>query len=218
MAWLVVAMARAEDPKTAMTKLGKIVLQDDFTVSTDAGWRKAKGKFDIEGGFLRVAEVKSDMHAAAMRFTPATPLERAVFQYSFKLDGAKQTSLSLNSSQGHLSRVVISPTTLSVRKDSSDKNKTDKAAVLDTVKVDLKPAEWHTIVVELSGPEMLATLDGKTTAYGKLDGIDRPKANFGLTVSGESVGFKGLRVWAAEPNPTWEQTRQQLLDSRSKNK
>src|SRR5207302_1586359 len=95
-AWLVVSLAWAEDPKTTMTKLGKLVLQDDFTASTDAGWKKAKGKWEIESGFLRAAELKSDMHGAAMRLTPATPLERAVFQYSLKFDGAKQTSLSLN--------------------------------------------------------------------------------------------------------------------------
>lgn len=71
-------------------------------------------------------------------------------------------------------------------------------------------------MVEVYGKEIVASVDGKTVGYGKHNGIDRPKGNFGLTVAGEKMSFKNLRVWEAQPNPAWETTRQRLLDARSK--
>ena len=213
--WCCVALAQANDPKTIMTQRGKLLLQDDFSSSIDKDWKKAKGKFEVTGGSLRVAELKEDMHGAVMRYK--LPVGASlVFQYDFKLDGAKSTTLSLNATKGHLCRVSITPTSFNLRKDSTDKNVTDKAAVLDQRKFESKTGTWHTLVAELQGKEMLATIDGENLIYGKHDKIDQLKANFGLTVAGESVSFKNLRVWEGQPNPTWETERQKVIDSRKK--
>ena len=215
--WCCVAFAQADDPKTIMTQRGKLVFQDDFTSSVDKAWKKSKGKIEVTGGSLRVAELKEDMHGAAMRYKLPVGTN-LVFQYDFKFDGAKSTTLSLNATKGHLSRVSVTPTSFSVRKDSTDKNVTDKAMQLDQRKIALKTGIWHTLVAELQGKEMLATIDGENLIYGKHDKIDQLKANFGLTVAGESVSFKNLRVWEAQPNPSWETERQKIIDLRSAGK
>ena len=156
------------------------------------------------------------MHGAVMR--RSVEMKDAVIAYSFKLDGTKTTSLSLNGAKGHISRVRITPTGVSVQKDDQDgKDGPDKAAVLDTVTTDVKAGEWHTLVVELRGPDILATLDGTHTAFGTHDAVGAPKTNLGLTVAGESASFKSLKVYEAkETLKDWDATRAKLLAGRKK--
>lgn len=203
----------APTPPTLMTEPGKLLFRDDLNTEPGKAWRVAKGKWEVHDGALKAAELPADKHGAVMRH--AMPFENVVFQFSFKLDGGKGTSLSINSPAGHACRVLINPTGFVVRKDSSDKNVTDKAAVLGQEKVAIKPGEWHTMVVELHGKAMLATLDGKVTAFGEHDGLKGQKSNFGLTVAGDSVSFKGLRVWEATAGKNWEANRAKLLEAKN---
>lgn len=202
----------APEPKTLLTQRGELLFRDDLAQPFGQGWRAAKGKWEVVAGAMRGAELKADMHAAAAR--RAVPFHNVVIQYSFRLDGARQTTLSINKDKGHLCRVLVTPTGFTVRKDDSDKAGPDQAVVLETRTVPVKPGEWHTLVVELYGKTMLASLDGKEVAFGGHAALDVPKANFGLTVSGESVSFKDLRVWQALPNPEWEATRARLQEVR----
>src|SRR5262249_32301754 len=142
----------------------------------------------------------------------AMPFHNVVIQYSFKLEGARQTTLSINATKGHLCRVLINSNGFRVQRD--DPNKTGKQVVLEARTTPIKPGEWHTVVVEILGKEMLASIDGKEVAFGAHPDIDATKANFGLTVAGESVSFKKLRVWEARPNKDWEATKAKLLQSR----
>ncbi len=199
---------------TVMTVRGKLLHGEDFNKEFAKEWKVAKGKWEIADGALQGSEVKEDMHAAAFRHAVST--ENVVIEYQFKLDGATQTSLSLNSKKGHLSRVGISPTSISLRKDSSDKNVADKAANLDTVKLTIKPGEWHSLVVEQLGGEMAVSLDGKLIGCGKHEGLAEPISNVGLTVAGESVSFRNLLISAATPNDNWAAEREKFLAARKK--
>jgi hypothetical protein len=198
--------------KTVMTQRGKLLFSDDMQKPLGPEWRTAKGKWEVVNGAVKVSELKTDMHAAAARH--AMSFHHVVIQYSFKLDGARQTTLSINSDKGHLCRVLISPTGVTVRKDAQKKLAGDKAAILHSRETTIQPGTWHTLLVELQGNEMLACLDGKEIAFGEHPGLDAPKANLGLTVSGESVSFKNLRVWEALPNPEWKTTRAKLQQAR----
>jgi hypothetical protein len=215
---LVVVAAFAADataePKTVMTERGKLLFSDDLTQAPGKEWKTGKGKWEVSDGALKGVELKEDMHGAVMRHP--MKFENVVIQYSFKLDGAKTTTLSINSAKGHACRVLITLAGFSVRKDSTDKNETDKAVVLDTKKMEIKQGVWHTLVVELQGNQMLATLDGKETIFGEHDGIKGEKANLGLTVAGESVSFKHLRVWEATANKNWEAAKAKLLEAKKK--
>jgi hypothetical protein len=204
----------ASEPATLMTERGKLLFSDDLAGPLGKEWKTAKGKWEAADGAVRAAEIKDEMHGAVSRHV--MPFHDVVVQYSFKLDGAKGTSLSINDARGHCCRVSISPAGFQVQKDSHDHNMTDKAAVLEKRAAPVKPGEWHTVVIEIRGKEILARLDGQAAAFGEHDTIDVDKANFGLTVSGESASFKNLRVWEAMPNKDWEATKARLAGERGK--
>ncbi len=213
---LAAALSAAEPTATTpaathMVERGKVLFHDDLTTKPGPAWKVGKGRWEVVDGALRGSELKADMHGAVMRH--AQNFRNAVVQYSFKLDGCRQTTFSVNATKGHLCRCVINANGFAVQKDSSDHGATDKPAVLERKAVAIKPGVWHTIVIELQGKEMLACLDGEHVVFGSHDALDKPKANFGLTVAGESASFKDLTVWEAEPSKDWEAAKAKLLAS-----
>lgn len=199
----------ATDAKPRMTERGKLLFGDDLTRPFDKEWKTAKGKWEIVDGAMRGCELKEDMHGAVSRHN--VEFHNAVIQFSFKLDGARVTSLSINGAKGHVCRVLIRPDGFTVQKDDQDgKNGPDTAARLGTCTTPIKSGEWHTMLLEINGKEMLATLDGKHFSYGEHAAVDKPKANIGLTVGGESVSFKDLRVWDASPSKEWVKEKAKL--------
>lgn len=206
--------ADVPEPKTVMTERAKLLFSDDLTRQPGQEWKIGKGKWEISDGVLKGTELKEEKHGAVMRH--AVKFENAVVQFSFKLDSVRSISLTINDATGHVGRVAITPRGFSVRKDKHDKKSPDQAALLDEKKIALKPGEWHTMVVEMQGKEMSATLDGKMTAFGAHDSFTVEKANVGLAVGGDSVSFKNLRVWQATPNKDWAATKTQLLEARTK--
>lgn len=207
-------MSAEAERKTLMSERGKLLFSDELTQPLGKEWRTAKGRWEIVDGVLKGSELKADMHGAVTRH--AMPFQNVIIQYSFKLDGARVTSLSINDAKGHCCRLTINATGITVQKDSHDHNKTDKSQVLEKREVPIKSGEWHTVVLEIQGKEMLARLDNEVVAFGAHDALDVSKANFGFTVAGESVSFKNLSVWEALPSKTWEATRAKLLAERSK--
>ncbi len=199
------------DGTTLLATRGKLVLSDDLNQPLGKEWRVAKGKWEVVDGVLHGSELKADMHAAVARH--ALPLQNAIIQYSFQLDGTKMTTLSINDDKEHVCRVVITPNGFRVQKDDHDHAGPDKAVVLEDHKMTIAPSQWHTLVVEILGPEMLAQLDDQV-AFGSHPAIDVQKANFGFTVSGESNSLRNVRVWEALPNKDWEATKAKLLEAR----
>jgi hypothetical protein len=210
---LPVLAAEPIEIKTVVTERGKQLLNDDFGKPLAKQWKPGKGKWEIVDDALKGVEVKDDMHAASLR--RPIPFHDAVVQYSFKLDGAKTTTFSINAAKGHICRVIVKPNGFTVQKDDQDgKDGPDKAMALDTCSVDVKPGEWHTLLIELQGKEMLARLDDKHVAFGAHDTFDVDKTSVGLTVSGDSVSFKDLKIWEASANKEWETTKAKLLEAR----
>ena len=194
--------------ETLMCERGKLLLSDDLDQPLGKAWKTAKGKWEVVGGTIQGSELAADMHGAVTRTNLAQ--RNVVIQYSFKLNGAKTTTLSINDAKGHNSRVIITPTGFSARKDDHDHEGPDKAAVLQAVKTPIAAGEWHTLVVEIQGPEFVARLDGREVALGSNDAINVDKTNIGLTVAGESVSFKNLRIWEATAKTDWATTKAKL--------
>jgi hypothetical protein len=199
----------ATESPTVMTLRGKELFRDSLGQTLAKGWVAAKGDWKVVDGAIQGTERPADMHAAAARH--ALKFHNAVIQYSFKLDGARATHLSLNDARGHVCRVMITPQEISLRKDDHDKTGPDKAAVLKARKLAIEPGRWHTLLIELQGPEMLARLDGETVALGSHEALDVELTNFGLIVTGASVSFKDLAIWEAQPNPGWTAARDKLV-------
>jgi len=203
----------SKEAETLMCQRGKLLLADDFDKPLGAAWRVAKGKWEVAGGAVQGSELKADNHGAVIRAN--VKLHNAVIQYSFKLEGAKTTTFSINDAKGHNSRVIINAAGFSARKDDHDHKGPDKAVVLQTVKTKISDGAWHTIVIEVNGPELLARLDDKQVAYGEHEAIDVNKTNIGLTVAGQSVSFKNLRIWEASEKPNWPAAKAKLVKAKA---
>ncbi len=196
------------ESKLLMTERGKLLFSDDFSQPLDKRWRTGVGDWQVKDGELVGAERAADMHGAVARH--AMPFKNVVIEYSFKFDGAKTTTLSINDAKEHVCRVRISPAAFIVQKDDHDHQGPDKAVVFGTQKVKLEPGQWHTVTVEILGNEMLGRLDSGLAIFGEHELIGTDKANLGFTVTGQSVAFRNLRVWEALPNQTWADTKAKL--------
>lgn len=196
LAGISLAADEVQAPKTAKLVPGKVLFLDPLKTALDDSWKVAKGKWTLSDGAVQGAELKADMHGAVARHDVA--FKDGIIEFSFKLDGARNISLSMNAQKGHICRLSIRPTGFSVAKDAQDKKAGDKGMVLSTCEVAIKPGEWHTVVLELSGEEMIATMDGKHKAAGSHPAVNKEKANIGFTVAGETASFKGLKVWAVK--------------------
>lgn len=215
---LLTAAAFAEEapssPTTLMTKPGKLLFRDDLkTQPAKQEWRYGPGSWTVAEGALKGIEKAEDKHGAVLR--RPQKFRDAIIRYEFKLDGAKVTTLSINDAKEHVCRVLLRPGTMIVRKDDHDHDGPDKAVEFETKQVPLKTGEWHTLTIELQGPEMVATLDGRHTAFGRHELLDCEKANFGFTVAGDSVLFRNVQVWEALPNADWPAKKSELEKSRT---
>lgn len=167
------------------------ILSDDFEGSAiDKAWRAAKGDWKQSGGVLTGIEIESDKHAAALR--RKIGFNNATIQLRFRLDGARQTTLSINHAKGHLSRVTIRPEGFWIQMDP-DKAKGTKAEVMARSKEPLKPGVWHDMTVTFEGTKMTAKIGG-VLLTGDNPALTTPKADLGLTVSGKSVAFDSIKV------------------------
>jgi hypothetical protein len=206
-----IAVAHAEAPKLAplMTTPGESLARDSFATSLPKPWTSGKGKWTVEGGVVRGTEVAADKHAAVMRRPLA--FTNAIITFSFRLDRARQISLSINDAKGHLCRLMVDPRGFTVRKDDHDKDGPDKAALFARVPMTIAADQWHTALVELNGSEMVAQIDGAEKAgFGAHAMLDRPKANIGFTVSGGPAEFRDITVVAAQPRQDWAETKKRL--------
>jgi hypothetical protein len=202
--------AKPEPRKDLTTNLclrGKQLFADDFSgAELPAGWKVAKGKWEIVDGALRGAELPDDKHAAVIK--RALPFRNLVVQFSFKFEGGKRIALSMDG-KGHVCRVTLTPQGFALQRDVA-KDSGEKATILGKGTIDFKAGEWHTMLVEVQGKELLAQVDDKVFAFGEHAGIDVDKASIGLPLGGESVLFDDIRVWEAQPNPEWAANKEKL--------
>jgi len=177
---------------------GKVLLSEDFPGNAlDKSWTTPKGTWQVEDGVLKGVEKAEDHHPAVVR--RELKAHDLIGEFAFRFDGGKLLAFSLNNQKGHVCRVAITPVLITLSKDKPGEKSPEKAAVLAKEKVDLKPGEWHTMVVTVCGKQMAATLDGKPLASGSNDGIDVDKTSLGFPIAGEGASIKQVHVWEAVP-------------------
>jgi hypothetical protein len=192
-----------------MTVPGAVLVDDAFTSVRPNTWRGNIGTWVVADGALHGTEIAAQQHQAVLRRPLA--FTNAVIAFSFRLDHARQISLSINDAKEHVCRLLINARGFVVQKDDHDHTGPDKAVVFARVPLVITPGEWHTALVELSGPEMVAQIDGAThIGFGAHELLDRPKANFGFTAAGGTAEFRDVKVWAATPRADWAEAKQRL--------
>jgi hypothetical protein len=213
LSFILFSSLRAADaplPATVLTVIsGEPVFADALSAApAKPAWNAAKGLWVLENGHWKGSELASDQHGAVVRHSQA--LGDFVLRYDVRLDGAKGTSLSVNAKAGHLARISLGARGLQVRKDDMDHDGPDQGKAFPVLPLEIKPGEWHTVVMEMCGDTLLASLDGKAVSFGAHPAFAMEKTNVGFTVSGESAAFRNVSIWRATPNPAWPEMREAL--------
>jgi hypothetical protein len=177
---------------------GKVLLSEDFPSNAlDKAWTTPKGTWTVEDGVLKGVEKAEDHHPAVVRHL--LKAHDLIGEFSFRFNGSKLLGFSLNNQKGHVCRVSITPAMISLQKDKPNEKSTEKGEVLAKEKVDLKPGEWHTMLVTICGKEMSVQLDGKQLASGANDAVDVDKTSLAFPTAGAGASIKQVRVWEAVP-------------------
>jgi Domain of Unknown Function (DUF1080) len=202
------ALAEDINPPTLMTERGKLMYSSDLNAPLDAGWKVAKGDWKVVDGVLNGTQLSADNHGAVARY--AMTFKDIIIQYDVKLGEGKATSLSINDAKGHICRITLTQKGFTATKDDHDHDGPNEGVKLGMEALKSDANAWHAVVLELRGPEMLARVDDQVIV-GQNPELDVTKANFGLTVSGQGVQFRNLRVWEALPNANWAETRAKIM-------
>ncbi|MCX6909858.1 MAG: hypothetical protein NTY01_17700 [Verrucomicrobia bacterium] len=224
--------AVAEDPlpKTLMTQRGKLLVSEDFANAIEpvkhpgfasgySGWRfnvsTKGGRWEVVDGTLKGVELAESNH-------PATACYGLVFKdvviqcelrlHDVPLDGRKNRYMQVRGTdvKDYVWSVIISSSGLRAQADDDNPaTGRTKPVPLGSAAVPVKLCEWQTVVVEIKGDEMVATLGGKSVA-GAHPRIGRDKHCI-MFVAGVEGSVRHFRVWEAQPNPDWPKNKAAIL-------
>jgi hypothetical protein len=148
----------------------------------------------VVDGALVAKELAADKHAAVLNYQKKN--RNSVVRFSFKLDGStKGFNFSLNHAKGHLFRVVIAPTKMTVNLDKDKKDSKSKAVVLASAKGSFEQGKWYTMQVEMVGEQVVAQTDNGVIAEATHAKLDTDKPNYRFVMRDETLSIDDLQIW-----------------------
>ncbi|MDB6005127.1 MAG: hypothetical protein JWR15_2114 [Prosthecobacter sp.] len=235
--WTCGAFAADELPKTLMTTRGKLLVSEDFTpplapvvgkpvgfASGYTGWRYNAGPVGGKSGMWKLGDgCFTGMESPAANH-PATAsfgfqFTDAVIQCEVRLndvpdEGRKYRSLFVKATdvKDYVIALSIGPGGLFLIPYDAERinpaTKQREKGTTSRVASPVKLNEWHTIVLEIKGDEVVGTLDGKsTTLSNPLLRVAKHSVMLGASTE---ASFRHLRVWEALPNADWADAKATL--------
>lgn len=220
----------AEELPALMTRRGKLLVDQDFSAplkpfdgksngfaSGFDGWRwnavPRGGKWAVEDGVFTGRETPEVKHPATASYGflfKDVVIQCEVRMNNVPMNGRRYRSLSIRTvdAKDYVCSIHMSEGGFRISKDDNDHGGPDKAVPLGESKTPLKLDEWHTVVFEILGEEMVGTVDGQSlTGTHPLIGTDKHSLMFVIGVEGS---VRNLKVWEALPNPEWPAHKQNL--------
>ncbi|MES2597460.1 MAG: hypothetical protein V4662_19075 [Verrucomicrobiota bacterium] len=227
-------------PPTLMTIRGKLLASEDFTqapapftgkpvgfASGYLGWRYnssttggKSGRWEIANGEFRGIETPGANHPATASF--GIQFQDAIIQCDVRLndvpaEGRQYRSLFVKATDAkdYVIAMNIGPGGLFLIPYDADKispvtKQRDKGTTV-RVKKQINLSEWHTVVLEIKGDEVVGTLDGQSaTLSNKLIAAARHSIMLGASTE---ASFRHLRIWEALPNPEWSANKAKLAET-----
>lgn len=156
-------------------------------------WAAAKGDWSIVDGAILGKELEADKHAAVL--TLKKPNHNSTIAFSFQLNDSKTFHLSYNKAKGHLFRVLVtgSKITISLDKDKSDPK--SKPIQLATTKADFKANDWHSIAVSIDDDTVNIKTDNGVDLTAKHADLNQPKTGYRFITRGDSLKIDDVKVW-----------------------
>jgi laminin G domain protein len=200
---------KAPEPKTWMCKKGELLWEETFEGNAlPKDWNKGQGNWLVESGALKGAELPADKHHAYASRKITEP--NVIMQFTFKLEGATWMGGFFDGKE-HVSALSLAADSIKIRKMSGI-GPTSKSTEIDSTKTKLNDGAWHTVVWEVYGDEMVATVDDKDMTLAKAEGLSMDRNHLELnTGGGQWALFKDVKVWKAELDDKWPQKRAQLM-------
>jgi len=187
---------KAADLKPS-AKAGKVLVEESFSEpALSKKWVTAKGDWQVVEGSLVGKEKKSDKHAAVTMLT--VPNQNTILKFSLKMDGSEGFSLSLNKAKGHLFRLNVTATGVTLAKEKDKKNPKSKGGNLATGAAKFEKGEWHTILMEIDGPKVSVQTDNGVKLSASDPELDVAKTGYRFVTKGESVVVDDIKVWEVE--------------------
>ena len=182
---------------TLITTIGSPIVNESFDSALSETASAVKGEWTVIDGVLVGKELEADKHAAVLNYQKAN--RNSVVRFSFKLDD--QTSgfnFSLNHKGGHLFRVVVSPSKLTVNLDKDKKDPASKAVVLATEKGQFDQGKWYTMQIEMVGDKVAVQTDNGVTAQASHPTLDTDKPNYRFVMADKTLSIDDLQIWEVE--------------------
>jgi len=217
-------------PKTLLATRGKLLVSEDFAkplpqlagkpvgfASGFTGWRfnpgpgtGKSGRWELANGEFKGIESPEAHHPATASF--GFQFKDAIIQCDVRLndvpdEGRKYRSLFVKATDAKdyvISLSVGQGGLFLTQYDAERINPTTKQRDYGPVTKVLSPVklgDWHTVVLEIKGDEVVGTLDGKSgTCSNPLIAVDKHSIMLG---AGTEASFRKFRIWEALPNPDW---------------
>jgi hypothetical protein len=200
------------EPKVWMCRKGELLWEQKFGGAFPKEWHKGKGDWQIEGDSLKGAEIAADKHNTYMSREISTP--NVIVQLSFKLQGCPWMGASVDGKE-HVSNLSLQPEQFRIAKVTGI-GPTTKHTEVDNTKLKLNDDAWHTVVWEIYGDEMVATIDDQNMALAKAEGLSMDRNHVELNNGGQWAWFKDIKVWKAELDPKWPAKRASVIEAMKK--
>jgi len=227
--------ALAADETTVMTVRGKPLHQEDFAKPVTKYTGKPKGYASGFEGWLihgtgpesrggQWKQLEGRLHGSENPQVkhPATAsygirFDSLVLQCKLRMEDVpldkdpahgrknRYIQLRLTNERSYLCTVSLSPGGFSISKDDNDRDGPDERVPLATHKASFAVGKWHTVLIEVMGDEVTATIDGHS-ATGRHPALAQGKHSF-MVVTGPEGSISDLRLWEAKENPEWPMNR-----------
>lgn len=215
---------------TLMTTRGKQLLEQNFEkplppfdgksngfASGFKAWRynsaERGGHWEVKDGTFTGAENPAVHHPATASygfdFTDVV-VQCEVRMNDVPLNGrsARYINVRTTDEKDYVCSIILNEAGFRIQKDDNDHGGPDKAVPLGAQKLPLKLNEWHKVLFEIKGNEMVGTVDGKSlTGSHPLITSAKHSVMFVMGVEGSVRNFK---AWEALPNPEWEKNKAKL--------
>lgn len=197
----------AHNPPTVISERGKLLVDEDLSRPIEgktsgsiknltSGWRLKPGKWECVDGVLQGTQIKEENHSAVA--SRAFAFKDAIIQVDCQLHGGRQVIVRVNDTGEHICRVIVRKDGFAAQRDDHDHEGPDVAVPFGRIDLPIGPEDWKTVLLEIKGDQLAASIDGKTVTGSNLL-LGQPKANIGLVATGASPRFRNLKIWEALP-------------------
>ncbi|TWU51302.1 family 16 glycoside hydrolase [Rubripirellula reticaptiva] len=182
----------AIEPKTG--EVGSPSVSETFDSALASPSTGVKGEWKVVDSALVGKELSSDKHAAVLNYQMKN--RNSVVRFSFKLDDSTRGFMfSLNHAKGHLFRVSVTPSEVSINLDKDKKDPKSKAMKLATAKAGFEQGKWYTMQVEMKGDRVVAQTDNGALLDVVHPQLDVDKPNYRFVMKGDSLSIDDLQIW-----------------------